>query len=207
MKTLIYEDFYTLKSHFLILIAILVIYGIVFIPSSGYTIFLLVATSMFSIALVTRSLSYDEMTKWPKQALVMPITRKEYVFNKYFILLLSTVVGLIIGLLIDLVFILIKGGGSFNELNTLELILTFTYPIITGSLTICLSFIFGFDKAKLIALVTYLLPAGLLYFIQDYINISFSSIESFISMSPIIALVILGISYFVSLYFFKKKEF
>ena len=72
MKGLIAKDFLNLKRYSFTLILILLLYGAIFLPMENGG-FAAVATVLCTMMVIT-TLSYDEMAKWDKYVLTMPIT-------------------------------------------------------------------------------------------------------------------------------------
>lgn len=212
MKSLLLEDYYTIKSNLIVIIGILLIYGVIFIPTSGYYSFLLVATTMFSANIILRSLIFDETSNWKKQALVMPISRKDFVLNKFLLLLFSVLAGFIIGTIINFLysffsdFFNISVESNYPLINYYIFLIALCYPLFCGSVSICLSFIFGFDKARILLIGAYLIPAGIFYLVEKFFTISNLSLDFIMSVIPFATIIIYIVSLFISIYFFKKKE-
>lgn len=212
MKGLLFEEFYSTKGIFKIIIVLTLIYAFLFIPTSGFAAFILMSSAMISGAITGRSLTNDLVYHWSKYVSIMPVGKKDFVLSKYYLLLLSVLGGIFIGLVISIIYFCISNllgySNDFNnEFNWIILILAFSYPLLSGSISLVLAFYFGFDKAKLFTIVAYLIPAGLLLLFEDYINLSWTTFKGIIIISPLIALIFWLICFELSYLKFKNYEY
>ena len=67
--------------------------------------------------LMFTAMSYDEMANFDKYALTLPVTRADLVRTKYVLLVLLFGAGMLVGLLGEGIFFLLRGAG---ELTVLE---------------------------------------------------------------------------------------
>ena len=115
MKGLLIKDFKLLKGQKNFFMAIMAISIIMIITSPGTSFpigFLGFVGSLFSL----RSISYDEFDNGNAFLFSLPITRKDYVLEKYIFGLISGMTSLLLGTVISLVAIGITKTGSFNEI-------------------------------------------------------------------------------------------
>lgn len=103
IKGLMIKDLLQLKSYK----RTLIVFVIVFIASSMtqehtrnvLTVMMTLGIGMFSIA----TFSYDEMAKADKYILTLPVTKKDIVLAKYILVIASTVIGAIIGVVASMI--------------------------------------------------------------------------------------------------------
>ena len=114
---------------------------------------------LFSV-LVISSLSYDELAKWDRLALCMPITRRQVVASKYVLHLIFTAVGVLLGLLIGVLSLLIHDGGDYRALLTL-VATSAAIALVYGALVLPLIFRYGPEKGRITIILLALVPAAL----------------------------------------------
>ena len=115
MKGLLIKDFKLLKGqkNFFMAITAISIIMIIVSPGTSFPIGLLgFVGALFSLS----SISYDEFDNGNAFLFSLPITRKDYVLEKYIFGLISGIMFLLLGTVISLVAIGITKTGSFNEI-------------------------------------------------------------------------------------------
>ena len=115
MKGLLIKDFKLLKGqkNFFMAITAISIIMIIVSPGTSFPIgFLGFVGALFSLS----SISYDEFDNGNAFLFSLPITRKDYVLEKYIFGLISGIMSLLLGTVISLVVIGITKTGSFNEI-------------------------------------------------------------------------------------------
>lgn len=169
---------------------------------------------------VMATFSYDEQTKWDRFALTLPVTRKDIVKSKYVLLFgLMTLAAILsfVGIIIiqeltqNVINIENALSISFGGMVGILLVEIFLFPII---------FKCGIEKGRIMfilpmALITLLI--GGLSIIGEKLGEGFTSqlIVFFQSLNPfllggiflLIFLIVIYISYKISLHFYEKKEF
>lgn len=164
------------------------------------------------------SISYDEFDNGNAFLFSLPITRKDYVLEKYIFGLISGIMFLLLGTVISLVVIGITKTGSFNEIF---LTAGSLFPTILLILSIMLPFIlkFGGEKGRIaiIGVMGFIFVIGLLLIkTTEYLGIDLYVLINklpkfeplvYIILFLLLSVVILGISYLISLTILKKKEF
>jgi ABC-2 type transport system permease protein len=184
-------------------------------PGTSFPIGLLgFVGALFSLS----SISYDEFDNGNAFLFSLPITRKDYVLEKYIFGLISGIMFLLLGTVISLVAIGITKTGSFNEIfltagslfPTILLILSIMLPLILK---------FGGEKGRIaiIGVMGLIFVIGLLLIkTTEYLGIDlYDLINKLPKFEPLVyiilfllfSVVILGISYLISLTILKKKEF
>ena len=223
MKGLLIKDFKLLKGqkNFFMTITAISIIMIIVSPGTSFPIgFLGFVGALFSLS----SISYDEFDNGNAFLFSLPITRKDYVLEKYIFGLISGIMFLLLGTVISLVVIGITKTfyftktGSFNEIF---LTAGSLFPTILLILSIMLPFIlkFGGEKGRIaiIGVMGFIFVIGLLLIkTTEYLGIDLYVLINklpkfeplvYIILFLLLSVVILGISYLIGLTILKKKEF
>ena len=209
MKGLLIKDFKLLKGqkNFFMTITAISIIMIIVSPGTSFPIgFLGFVGALFSLS----SISYDEFDNG--NAFLFSLLEK-YIFG-----LISGIMFLLLGTVISLVVIGITKTGSFNEIF---LTAGSLFPTILLILSIMLPFIlkFGGEKGRIaiIGVMGFIFVIGLLLIkTTEYLGIDLYVLINklpkfeplvYIILFLLLSVVILGISYLISLTILKKKEF
>ena len=102
IKGLITKDILQLKSYKKTLIIFIIVFALTSISAQDgvenmLVIMLTLGLGMFSMA----SFNYDEFNKADRYILTLPLTKKEVVLSKYILVIGSTVMGSIIGIMLS----------------------------------------------------------------------------------------------------------
>ncbi len=105
MKGLIIKDLYNLRKQLVLYIIIGVIYSVIGVVAkdsggSSFTGLILIFSAMLPITAV----SYDERAKWDKYGLTMPVSRRETVAAKYLLGVILTAAGALLSFAVGLLF-------------------------------------------------------------------------------------------------------
>lgn len=210
MKSMLWKDFYNIGHNWKQLVYMVVILGIGMIPAGGIESFAVSFIMICSMMTIT-TFSFDEKCKWEKYALIMPLTRKTYVMEKYVFHLLFALVSAGIAV----------GAGSLFYLATSKGDLTVLFisgatgigiSVLLGSIFIPFVIRFGAESTRMIILGGVGIPA-LLAFAAYKIG---SRYPEFFTGNRIRLMVIaIGVaivawlitSCFLSIRWFQKKEF
>lgn len=211
MRGLILKDILNMKSYVKILVLVFAAQAFIFIPK-GDVSFLSGFIILLCTMMVITTISYDHLAKWDKYALTMPITRKEIVLSKYVIFIVFSISGAIIGNIFTLV-----GGYFIKSINVVEAMIgsvsILAVDLILGSIILPLLYKFGPEKARLLIILVTLIPTGLIMLgSQLFKNLGLSApsvdvIKNLIFAIPVLAIICVIISYFVSLKIYSKKDF
>lgn len=206
MKGLIIKDILNLKNYGRSILLIVAFYGIF-----AYTIndagflggMIVLLMTMMSIS----SFSYDDLAKWDKYALSLPISRKDMVMSKYLLSIIFIVLGAVLSFVIVFAMSNIK-----NSVNLWELLLQ-TYSlsavaIIFISVLMPLLYKFGVEKSRIMIMAVFAIPTLLLVLLSK-LGIAKPSEEQLmflLKMSPIIVIAVMMVSAFISYNIYKKKD-
>ena len=206
IKGLLVKDILQLKSYKKTLIFFIIIFILTSISNDGrigsaLIIMLTLGFGMFSIA----SFSYDETNKADKFILTLPLTKKEVVLSKYILIISSTVIGSVIGIILSCIFSIILNKQIPNIFEVLSVALGGILVIgFIESVQIPCIYKWGAEKGRiqmmiLSALVALL--AGVISFAVEKANIQLQSnniIEIINQYLPLIFIVLTIIIYYIS---------
>ncbi len=217
MKGLLLKDFINLKKNFKIFGLLSIIYIVLAVASKDTGFFNSIITMLFAI--LTMSLfSYDDMAKWEIYGLTMPITREDMVKNKYAMLLLLTMFGIAFSSIISIgINIVLKKENLFASISN-SFIGAFVV-IVLYSIVLPIIIKLGVEKARIIILIIMVVPFAVVSAINAYLKEGFSVATGSLAtllystssysyfLLPVIALLILYLSYRISVGIYRKKDF
>lgn len=215
MKSMLLKDLYNLRSSVRYLAVMMLVFAVAFIPM-GYLNYLTMGAVVFSIMMVN-TFSYDDLAKWNRFALVMPIRRQDVVAGKFLISLLFSAVGTGIGCLGSVVGGALLGQLQLSDAQAWKEILSvmeiaFCVALLFGVTMIPLLFRFGVERARLISAGAVALP--ILAFFAFYkipglkeLLLTQTGIRLMLLFCPVFTLLWAIAMYQVSCLIFLKKEF
>ncbi len=214
MIGLILKDVFNLKKYAKQISLSVVVFGL-FAVQLKNPAYLIGMISMMCSMLVITSMSYDESTKWDKYALTMPILKKDIVLSKYILLVF-----------------LVAGGTAFSGIISVIMseIMQLQEPkdilLISGAIALVMLLIFsvlmplllkyGVEKARILIFAIVGLPALIGTAFAKLIQIlnipkpDEAQLEKLFEMLPyafpVIVLVVLFLSYNLSVRIYSNKE-
>lgn len=216
MKGLIIKDILNLRNYMKQLVLVFIFfmaYGIFF---KNGTVVGSMINMMLSMQIIT-TISYDEYTKWDKYALTMDLNRKDIVLSKYVFFILCVIAGIIIGNIASLIINnIINKPFDINEEYAISIIVPGIF-VILFSIVIPIVFKTSVEKARVIMIAVFFIPFILLSLFAKIVKNGTISILTIANLDMIfkfgligliiLDLVVLIISYKVSLSIYNKKEF
>ena len=207
MKGLLIKDFLALKQQGKIFLAILAFYGIYCISFDNLGM-LVGMVVLICVMMPLTTWAYDEKSRWDKYALSMPVPRKTVVLSKYAFALLTELAGMALVAVFGVALVFYSKEISSEEFF-------YTLLAVGGiglgflSLIIPLLFRFGVEKARFIILLVAFLPSVLLILLQDMglQGPNPETLRLLSYLSPLFLMVMLWVSYKISLSIYNKKEF
>lgn len=206
MKGLIIKDILNLKKSLNTLIVMFVFYILWSYKFGDPTMLVAMITLMVTMMSIT-SMSYDDLAKWDKFAIAMPISRKKLVYSKYILSILLSISGVSISIAISYVIKLFN-----SKISTSELFLSSYIIFIISILFICvvlpLVYKFGVEKSRIMMMAVIAIPMIIAYLISG-MGISMPSegqLKLLLWASPILLIITLIISSSISYGIFKKKD-
>ena len=214
IKGLITKDILQLKSYNRTLIIFIVIFTITSISREGgignmLAIMLTLGFGMFSMA----SFNYDEFNKADRYILTLPLTKKEVVLSKYILVIGSTVMGSIIGIMLSYIvtFAMNKQVPNIEEIISVGLGGLLGIGIIEAIQIPCV-YKWGAEKGRIqMVILTALL--GVIIFVGAKANIQLPANNILNIVNTFLPLIFIGliiiiyyISYKVAYKIYDKKE-
>ena len=216
IKGLILKDLLQLKSYkrtLIVYILIFILTGFAQETTKGIgvmvAVMLTLGFGMFSMA----SFNYDEQAKSDGYFLTFPLTKRNILLAKYILVILSTIVGGIVGVLasILIIYFIDKQFPNINDILYTILGGIFGVGLIEAIQIPCV-YKWGAEKGRIqmfiVAALIVVLALGVLSFASDLnISISANKTENFIPIVlTLLIILIYYISYKVSYKIYKNKE-
>ncbi len=198
------KDLLNLRPMTKTLVFMFIIFGIVFIPM-GNTMTVYFLLMIFAALLPMTSLTMDDMAKWDRYTLTMPVKRKDIVKSKYLLMVLFFGVAIVISGII-------AGVSYYFMPETASpfwfIILVGALGVFYGSLLFPLLYKFGSKKARymmfiLMVIIGVLLVGWFALFGESLTG----NILLYVLITEVVSIAAFIASYFVSVRLYEKKEF
>jgi len=205
MKGLIIKDLLNLKKNFSAILTLVIFYAFIAYTSEDSSVLIGMITMMLTMMTIT-SIAYDDLAKWDKYALAMPISRKDIILSKYILLIMLDMIGIAISIVITFIITKLKG----SDVNYLLIISysIFAVSLIFGCIILPLIFKFGVEKSRLMMMGVFAVPVAVTYILYK-MGLKLPGEEFFCNLlksSSLLLLVVLFISYTISYTIYKKKD-
>ena len=217
MKGLIIKDLCVLKNQMKTLLLVLAFFIIFSIINEDAT-FILFLIPFYMIMILITTFNYDEFNKWDSYCNSLPLSRKEIVKSKYILFNATSLIVLILGILASFII------PSFIENTTFESLFASIIGVAFGiclviSLLIPFYYKFGSSKGRIMLFLCIVILALLIGAItsldifnnKELMNIINSlnnlSLGMFTLLLIILTVIIMSISYYISVRIYKNKEF
>ena len=168
--------------------------------------------ALYSMMLMFTAMSYDEMANFDKYALTLPVTRADLVRTKYVLLVLLFGAGMLVGLLGEVIFFLLRGAGELTLLEQTASLFTVAVFYLLGFLVLIpVIFRLGMEKARLFLSLIFvamfgLIWAGVMLARSLEIVITEGMVIGAIAAGVLLTAACFFLSYRVSLQIVKRKE-
>lgn len=96
MKSLILKDLLNIGHNAKSMFFMLLVFACITIPQGGAET-CIVASGILCSMMVITTFSFDEQSKWTKYAMIMPVSKKDYVISKFIVLAIFSLVGVLVG--------------------------------------------------------------------------------------------------------------
>lgn len=214
MSGLILKDIFAMKRQFRVVGLISILYLGIGVMSNNSS-FLLYLVFFFNIALVLAAFSYDEKPGFEKYARVFPVSYKTLVLTRYVETIIINVVSTAV--VIPFSIYVEKSGKGTDEIVSAcmaavsvgMILLAILFPII---------YKYGIEKGRIMIFAIVFIPVFGFAFLSK-MNINFDlnkimtnsaviyTIEHAYIIAPVVAVIFLTISYFVSVRITARKEY
>ena len=212
MLGLIKKDFLLLKSNLVYFFIITVIYALLAIEGSSEISFIMFLP-FIAIIMFLSTFSYDDFNKWNAYAITLPVGRKSIVKSKYISTIIIIIFSSVLGLLISYLISLLPNQTINFKYAVEELFGSLLGVIIVISIMFPLIFKFGIEKARISIFVGIFGIAIILGYLSNFIDFEdLFDIVNFLDkmwfiVVPLLSIIFVFFSYFLSSKIYLKKEF
>ncbi len=206
MKGLLIKDILNLRKNFKATLLILALFSLYAYGASNPSYMISMVTLILSMMSIT-SMAYDDMTKWDRYALAMPISRKNIVASKYILSTSLSILSVLISFIITYFFILPRSEMATSELLLIAYII-FAISLVFVSVVLPLIYKFGVEKTRIISIAIFAIPS-MLVFILHKLGLQLPSKNQLIiilKISPLILVFTLVCSGLLSYKIYKNKD-
>lgn len=174
MKGLFVKELCVLKSSArtqLMTIALFIVLGLM-IKSPAY-LGMMITLLVTNMALST--MGYDESSSWNRFAMTMPVKRTDLITVKYFLLYLLAGISVVLSILLNIPLLFM------TETSFLEIVLTSLacagVAVLGMSLNVLLCTKFGMERARMMMVLSYVLPMGLVFLVYWFYTMGWIDFE------------------------------
>ena len=164
MKALLLKDLYNIGHNARSMLVVLLFLAIAIVPTSGPVAYMVMCGVLCAMMIVT-TFTFDEASGWTAYALILPVRRSRLVLAKYAALAVFCTVGILFGL----------AAGSLGDYLTSDGPAMAAAPLVAparalvgwavafamGGTAIPLVFRFGAEKARILIVAAFVVPAAL----------------------------------------------
>ena len=198
---------YVLFLGFYLLLAVLGMFELSFVTAMVNVIVMMLPIGAFS---------YDEIAKWDRYAMTLPVSRRAIVGARYLFVLLMALSAAAFGLL-ACVFLSITRDTDLTE-NLASILVSMGVALFIADILLPLSYKLGPERARPYLYVVVFLPSVVLFGayqfgLLDYVDLSWidalpnAGILGVFATVPLAMLVGLGVSFLISCRIVEQKEF
>lgn len=212
MRGLLLKDLYNLGNQWKYLLFVAAIFCFSFANSAEGTISVMV--TFLTVVLLLNSLAQDEMDQWYLLAKTLPVTGKQILLAKYIFGVLLVFCGALGGGVLTILTSLVAHGELTPVGTIVEVTAVASGAILaTIGLLIPVNLKFGVQRARYVLFGLVIIPIGF-QFIAERLQLSLEWIEKLMEAPAILeggslvaGLLLLGISFLVSVRILDNKEF
>lgn len=207
MKGLIIKDILNLRKNFRTTALVIGFVSIYAFATNNPFYLIGMVTIILSLSSIT-SMTYDDMSKWDRYALTMPISRKDIVVSKYILSILLSIVSILVSVTISYLLIITQK----NNIESKELLLTayilFFSSLAYISIMLPLIFKFGVEKSRIlfIAVIAIITMLFFMLFSNGLLIPNENQFIFLLKISPFILIIILFTSALFSYIIYKNKD-
>ena len=201
IKALLFKDINALKRYARLLLVMAVVCSFLF-KDQGSALIVMI----YSASLMLTTMAIDEREHFLRRAISDSGRKKEIVGEKYILLLMLVGIAGVLSVILEYIMALFYHRPLAWDGVAMEILTGFAITSFSGSTTIPLTLKFGSEKARIILLLCYMVPAVFVIWL-------FSSIDITLSLPLIIIAAVLFsvlyniVSFLVSLRLLAKKDF
>ena len=200
-KALFYKDIVAIKKY----AAMMLLLGVVctlLLRSSGSSLIIMVYAS----SLLMTTLAIDERDFFYRRAVSDKGNRKAIVVEKYILLLILLIVSGVMALIMEMVLSRLYGTETNGIVIATTVLTGLALSSFAGGVTIPMTLKFGAEKARILIIVCYLLPAIAVMWAQEKLSAIELSVPLLMVMLIVFSVSVLTVSAFVSIRIFQSKD-
>lgn len=195
MRGLMLKDLYIAKSNIFVTIVCLIVlgFGLSFLlePSA-----LLVMAPPCATTAVFISITSDASSKWSKNVITMPVSRRQIIGEKFILYMILSLLGIVAALIPCGVLALFGAELSRSSLLLYGSI-GISATLLAGSLSLPCAYFFDPDKSQLVFMMSFLAATGMITGLVLLVNLMIP-VKDHILLSFNIVLIIAVIVFFIS---------
>ena len=201
IKALLYKDFNALKRYARIMLVVAVVCSFIF-KEEGSSLIVMI----YSASLLLTTMAIDEREHFLRRAISDSGRNKAIVGEKYILLFILVMAAVVISIILEMVMAVIYKRSIEWGSMIIIMLSGFALTSFSGGTTIPLTLKYGAEKARIILLLCYMVPAILMMWLLPSVNITLSTFTLSIVII-IFSLLLYLISFFVSVKILEKKDF
>ena len=201
IKALLYKDFNALKRYARIMLVVAVVCSFIF-KEEGSSLIVMI----YSASLLLTTMAIDEREHFLRRAISDSGRNKAIVGEKYILLFILVMAAVVISIILEMVMAVIYKRSIEWGSMIIIMLSGFALTSFSGGTTIPLTLKYGAEKARIILLLCYMVPAILMMWLLPSVNITLSTFTLSIVII-IFSLLLYLFSFFVSVKIFEKKDF
>ena len=201
IKALLYKDFNALKRYARIMLVVAVVCSFIF-KEQGSSLIVMI----YSASLLLTTMAIDEREHFLRRAISDSGRNKAIVGEKYILLFILVMAAVVISIILEMVMAVIYKRSIEWGSMIIIMLSGFALTSFSGGTTIPLTLKYGTEKARIILLLCYMVPAILMMWLLPSVNITLSTFTLSIVII-IFSLLLYLFSFFVSVKILEKKDF
>ena len=201
IKALLYKDFNALKRYARIMLVVAVVCSFIF-KEQGSSLIVMI----YSASLLLTTMAIDEREHFLRRAISDSGRNKAIVGEKYILLFILVMAAVVISIILEMVMAVIYKRSIEWGSMIIIMLSGFALTSFSGGTTIPLTLKYGAEKARIILLLCYMVPAILMMWLLPSVNITLSTFTLSIVII-VFSLLLYLISFFVSVKILEKKDF
>ena len=201
IKALLYKDFNALKRYARIMLVVAVVCSFIF-KEQGSSLIVMI----YSASLLLTTMAIDEREHFLRRAISDSGRNKAIVGEKYILLFILVMAAVVISIILEMVMVVIYKRSIEWGSMIIIMLSGFALTSFSGGTTIPLTIKYGAEKARIILLLCYMVPAILMMWLLPSVNITLSTFTLSIVII-IFSLLLYLLSFFVSVKILEKKDF
>ena len=201
IKALLYKDFNALKRYARIMLVVAVVCSFIF-KEEGSSLIVMI----YSASLLLTTMAIDEREHFLRRAISDSGRNKAIVGEKYILLFILVMAAVVISIILEMVMAVIYKRSIEWRSMIIIMLSGFALTSFSGGTTIPLTLRYGAEKARIILLLCYMVPAILMMWLLPSVNITLSTFTLSIVII-IFSMLLYLFSFFVSVKILEKKDF